>query len=165
MDAFASVGDDRSMKSIVVAVDGSDVGDLAVGEAIELAKDAGATITVVTVRQPISFLGAPYDQRELSRQLAHARAALDRAKGEIEGSGVEATYEIREGEPAEEILALAEDRRADLVVIGSRGLGTIAGALLGSVSKAVVRGADRPVLVVKERAHAHLGARADAPDA
>jgi len=139
------------MDNILVAVDGSDAGELAVREGLELAKDAGAAITVVTVRQPISFLGAPYDQRELSRQLAHARASLDRAKAVIDEAGVEATYEIREGDPAEEILRLAEDRRAELVVVGSRGLGAITGALLGSVSKAVVKGADRPVLVVKER--------------
>jgi nucleotide-binding universal stress UspA family protein len=142
------------MKNILVAIDGSNVGDLAVGEAIELAKDAGAAITVVTVRHPISLLGAPYDQRELSRQLAHARASLDRAKGTIAEAGVDATYEIREGDAAEEILRLAQDRNADLVVIGSRGLGAIAGTLLGSVSKAVIKGADRPVLVVKERGHA-----------
>lgn len=153
------------MENIVVAIDGSDVGDLAVGEAIELAKDAGAAITVVTVRQPISFLGAPYDQRELSRQLAHARASLDRAKGAVAEAGAEATYEIREGDPAEEILRLAQDRNADLVVVGSRGLGTIAGTLLGSVSKAVIRGADRPVLVVKERGHAASGSGAGDPGA
>jgi nucleotide-binding universal stress UspA family protein len=153
------------MKNIVVAVDGSDVGDLAVSEAIELAKDAGAEITVVAVRQPISLLGAPYDQQELSRQLAHARASLDRAKGAIDEAGAEATYEIREGDPAEEILRLAGDRGADLVVVGSRGLGTIAGTLLGSVSKAVVRGADRPVLIVKERGHAASGAGKAEPGA
>jgi nucleotide-binding universal stress UspA family protein len=145
------------MENIVVAVDGSDAGELAVREALELAEDAGAAITVVTVRQPISHLGAPYDQRELSRRLAHARDALDRAKAQVDEAGVAATYEIREGDPAEEIVKLAGDRDADLVVVGSRGLGAITGALLGSVSKAVVKGADRPVLVVKERGHTASG--------
>jgi len=153
------------MDNIVVAVDGSDVGELAVREGLELAKDAGAKLTVVTVRQPISFLGAPYDQRELSRQLEHSRASLDRAKAAIDETGVEAAYEIREGDPAEEILRLAEDRRAELVVVGSRGLGAITGALLGSVSKAVVKGADRPVLVVKERGPSARDAGTTEPDA
>jgi nucleotide-binding universal stress UspA family protein len=137
------------MKMIVVATDGSDASQLAAREGLELAKETGAAVTVVTARQPISFIGAPYDQRELSRQLARARAALDRAKAEAEAIGVEASYEIREGDPADEILRIAADRQADLVVLGSRGLGAIRGALLGSVSKAVVSGSDRPVLVVK----------------
>jgi len=137
------------MKNIVIAIDGSDASQLAIREGLEIAKEAGAAVTVVTARQPISFLGAPYDQRELSRQLAHARAALDRAEAEAEAIGIEASYEIREGDPADEILRIAADRQADLVVLGSRGLGAIRGALLGSVSKAVVNGSDRPVLVVK----------------
>ena len=142
------------MENIVVAVDGSDASELAIREGLELAKESNAVVTFVAVRQPISLLGAPYDQRELSRQLAHARAALDRAKAYAGELGVEAAYDIREGDAAEEILRLAEDRRAELIVVGSRGLGAITGALLGSVSKAVVKGADRPVLVVKERGQA-----------
>lgn len=142
------------MKMIVVATDGSDASQLAVREGLELAKETGAAVTVVTARQPISFIGAPYDQRELSRQLARARAALDRAKAEAEAIAVEATYEIREGDPADEILRIASDRQADLVVLGSRGLGAIRSALLGSVSQAVVSGSDRPVLVVKNPARA-----------
>ena len=149
---------------IVVATDGSDASQLAVREGLELAKETGAAVTVVTARQPISFIGAPYDQRELSRQLARARGALDRAKAEAEAIGVEASYQIREGDPADEILRIAADHQADLVVLGSRGLGAIKSALLGSVSKAVVSGSDRPVLVVKystgARRPAHLSERA-----
>jgi nucleotide-binding universal stress UspA family protein len=151
------------MKMILVATDGSEASQLAVREGLELAKDTGAAVTVVTARQPISFIGAPYDQRELSRQLARARSALDRAKAEAEAIEVEASYEIREGDPADEILRIAADRQADLVVLGSRGLGAIRGALLGSVSKAVVSGSDRPVLVVKYLAPARRAARAPMP--
>jgi nucleotide-binding universal stress UspA family protein len=152
------------MKMIVVATDGSDASQLAVCEGLELAKETGAAVTVVTVRQPISFIGAPYDQRELSRQLARARAALDLANAEADAIRVEASYEIREGDPADEILRIAADRQADLVVLGSRGLGAIKSALLGSVSKAVVSGSDRPILVVKYSTRArrptHLSERA-----
>jgi nucleotide-binding universal stress UspA family protein len=65
---------------------------------------------------------------------------------------VESESEILEGDPAEQILQLARLRGAALIVVGSRGLGAVPGALLGSVSSAVVHGADRPVLVVKPRA-------------
>ena len=145
------------MKTIVIATDGSHASQLAVHRGLELARETGAAVTVVTAREPISFIGAPYDQRELSRQLARARAALDFARAEAVAIGVEASCEILEGEPADEILRVAADREADLVVLGSRGLGAIRSALLGSVSRAVVSGTDRPVLVVKYHAPDRLG--------
>jgi nucleotide-binding universal stress UspA family protein len=138
------------MERIVIATDGSKAAQHAAEEALELARETGAVVTFVTVRQPISLLGAPYYQTELTRQLAPARAALDGARREAEARGINADYEILEGDPAREILAIARARDAELIVVGSRGLGTMAGALLGSVSRAVVRDADRPVLVVKE---------------
>jgi len=64
---------------------------------------------------------------------------------------VEAEGEIMEGDAAEEIVELARARDADLIVVGSRALGSLAATLLGSVSHAVVHGADRPVLVVTAR--------------
>ena len=66
-------------------------------------------------------------------------------------AGVAGESEILEGDAAEEILGLARLRDADLIVVGSRDLGRVAGAVLGSVSHAIVDNADRPVLVVKPR--------------
>jgi nucleotide-binding universal stress UspA family protein len=137
------------MKTIVVATDGSDASQLAVREGLEIARDAGAAVTVMTARGRIASLGAPHDIRELSRQLLRTRATLERARAEAEGLGVDVAYATREGDAAEAIIRLADDRNADLVVVGSRGLGRIRGALLGSVSQKVVRKAGRPVLVVK----------------
>jgi len=65
--------------------------------------------------------------------------------------GVEAETEVLEGDPAGRILELARLRDVDLIVVGSRGLGPVAGALLGSVSREVVQRADRPVLVAARR--------------
>ena len=67
---------------------------------------------------------------------------------------VEADWEILQGEAAPEIVRLARDREADLIVVGSRGLGAVAGTLLGSVSHTVVHEADRPVLVAHPQARA-----------
>jgi nucleotide-binding universal stress UspA family protein len=64
---------------------------------------------------------------------------------------VEAETELLEGDPATRILELARERDVDLIVVGSRGLGTIASTLLGSVSSRVVHRADRPVLVAARR--------------
>jgi nucleotide-binding universal stress UspA family protein len=58
---------------------------------------------------------------------------------------------VSEGDPAREIVRIAEDRDVDLVVVGARGLGTLERLLLGSVSEAVLHHAGRPVLIVRER--------------
>jgi nucleotide-binding universal stress UspA family protein len=67
-----------------------------------------------------------------------------------EEAGVEAEFEIFEGDAAEEIAMIAERRDADLVVVGTRGHSGIAGSLLGSVSADVVRRSKRPVVVVHQ---------------
>jgi nucleotide-binding universal stress UspA family protein len=67
-----------------------------------------------------------------------------------EEAGVEGEFEVFEGDAAEEIANIAESRNADLVVVGTRGLGSIAGSLLGSVSAGVIRRSKRPVVVVHE---------------
>lgn len=138
-----------TVERIVIATDGSDGARAAVEDGLRLARRLGAAATVVYVRPPISLVGEPLYQRKLTRQLARARAAVDEAMAEARELGVEADYEILEGDAAEEILRIARSRVAGLIVVGSRGLGAIGGTLLGSVSSAVVRHADRPVVVVR----------------
>jgi len=74
--------------------------------------------------------------QELQGQLAGCR--LDRAE-----------ILIREGEPVSEILALAEERHFDLIVMGTRGLGALADAVMGSTARRVIRRAKIPVLVIR----------------
>jgi nucleotide-binding universal stress UspA family protein len=80
--------------------------------------------------------------------MGHARAALERANELVAPEGVDADEEILEGSAADRVVELARARNAHLIVVGSRGLGAVAGALLGSVSSAIIHRADRPVLVV-----------------
>ncbi len=66
-----------------------------------------------------------------------------------EEAGVSYALERIAGNTVESIVALADEKDADLIVIGSRGRGTVATALLGSISHGVLRHARRPVLIVK----------------
>jgi nucleotide-binding universal stress UspA family protein len=138
------------MKQIVVAVDGSEGARIALDAAIEIAAGFGATLTAVYVRHPShSFVGAPYAQRTVTGELHKARDALAAATSIAEQAGATVEIDELEGEPADAILEAARVRDAELIVVGSRGLGTVTGALLGSVSSKVVHHADRPVLVAR----------------
>jgi nucleotide-binding universal stress UspA family protein len=148
------------MRSILIATDGSNGSDAAVAAGLELAGEFGAAVTFAYVRDPISLLGEPYFQEVLTTQQETARTALAKAKAVGDAAGIATEGEILEGSPADAILDLARARNVDLIVVGSRGRGAIAGALLGSTSTALVRRADRPVLVVKEPARTPVEASA-----
>lgn len=140
----------RAMKQIVVAVDGSEGARIALETAVELASGYGATLAAVYARhRSPSFVGSPYAQQTLSEELRKAHAALAQATAVAERAGATIETEDLEGDPADVILEFARNRSAGLIVVGSRGLGTVAGALLGSVSSKVVHHADRPVLVAR----------------
>jgi nucleotide-binding universal stress UspA family protein len=139
-------------KHIVIATDGSAGGRAAIDEGLALAESMQADVTFVSVRPaPSPVLGNPYYQRALVRELERSRAALAAAVELAEEQGIACDAESLEGDPAEEIARFARDRQADLVVVGSRGLGHFKGAVMGSVSSGVVRCAGRPVFVVRHR--------------
>jgi nucleotide-binding universal stress UspA family protein len=140
-------------RSILLATDGSEETELAARVAVELARSAGAELHVVHVRLlPVT---PPYpevlDWREdLERAEREARELLDEQVRlvEEEAGGTVAGIHLREEEPAEEIVVLAEELGVDLIVVGSRDRGRISRALMASVSDQVVRRARCPVLVV-----------------
>jgi nucleotide-binding universal stress UspA family protein len=141
------------MKTILIATDGSAGAREAVNEGLELAEQLGADVQFVAIHEPpYPVFGDPYWQQSLSKELARLRPALRDAVAEAESRGIHASYDLLGGDPAERILDVARSRDVDLIVIGSRGLGAVASVILGSVSKRVLHDADRPVLVVNERA-------------
>jgi nucleotide-binding universal stress UspA family protein len=141
------------MKRIVIAYDGSDGSREALEQGLELARTARAVATLVYVRHgPLPIVGDPFYERALSRELQRGRDVLVEARLYAAAASVVSETELLEGDAAEQILDLARLRDAELIVVGSRGRGAIAEALLGSVSAAVVHGADRPVLVARPRA-------------
>jgi nucleotide-binding universal stress UspA family protein len=149
---WAHTGEAVLMKTILVATDGTENARHALDEALELAQTGGAAVTIVYVRKtPRPVLGDPFYQRALTAELRRANETVTVAAAVAHSMGVEAETEVLEGDPAGRILELARLRDVDLMVVGSRGLGPIAGALLGSVSRGVVHRADRPVLVAAPR--------------
>ena len=133
---------------ILIATDGSEGAEAAAAAGAQVARTLATRAVLVYVRPSLGALGDPYYQEKLSEQMAQARAALDRAQEVVALQEVEAEEEILEGSAADRVVELARDRNAPLIVVGSRGLGAVAGALLGSVSSAIIHRADRPVLVV-----------------
>ena len=139
------------MGTIVIATDGSKAAESAVAEGVELAKRFDARAIFVAVAEPPpDYLGKPLWQEHVTKEMERARQGLDKARELAEAAGIEAEYDILEGEAAKEIARFAEARDADLVVVGTRSIGAAAGALLGSVSSSLVRRSDRPVVVVRE---------------
>jgi nucleotide-binding universal stress UspA family protein len=139
------------MKRIVIGTDGSADAGAAIDGALELAEGLGAVVTFVYARTtPNGLLGEPYYQRELDGEIAHAREVVDEAMAKAKAAGVDADYEILDGPADDAVLGVAETHDADLIVVGSRGLGAMQRAIFGSVSRALVTRAQRPVLVVKD---------------
>jgi nucleotide-binding universal stress UspA family protein len=142
---------------ILLAADGSEEATLAARTATDIAEKTGSELHVVLVGLSVSYVGmgpveiadipAP-SQEELTEE---AQRLLDTQSRQIEAAGGVVTQaHLRVGRPDEEIVALAEELGAGLLVIGSRGLGGIRRALMGSVSDSVVRHAHCPVLVVRK---------------
>jgi nucleotide-binding universal stress UspA family protein len=137
--------DARDGRPIVAAVDGSSGSQAASGEAVRLAAALDAPLVFVYVRRgPAGYIGEPLYQERLSRELARARHALAAALAVAANKGVGATAEVLEGSPRRRIADFARDRRARLVVVGSRRR-----KLTPSVSRGVVQRAGRPVVVAR----------------
>ncbi len=138
------------LKQILVATDGSPAAREAVELGIDLAADHGGMITFLRV-VPTDWTATRMGPvRPAVRRLGGERedAALNEARALAEERGVAARLVRLVGEPARAIAAYSDDLDADLVVLGSRGLGPVTGALAGSVSHALLKRLNRPVVVV-----------------
>ena len=143
--------------TILLATDGSDEGKLATQAAAELSRDTGSEVHVVYVLpSPAQLIGHhlyPDDVREslIGGAERDAETFLKEQAERIgsDGGKVAETH-LRSGDPDKEILRTAESLGVGLIVIGSRGLGALSRALMGSVSDSVVKHAHCPVLVVRQ---------------
>ena len=137
------------MKTIMIATDGSDHAGDALDVAIELAKDAGARLEVLSVR-PMRLAGRggsgpavlEVEEPDGAQHIAEAAAAKAAA------AGVEAAAHTAHGDVVDCICNASGSLHAELLVVGTRGHGPLSGTLLGSVSHALIKRSQIPVTIV-----------------
>jgi nucleotide-binding universal stress UspA family protein len=143
------------MRKILIATDGSSSALQAVEFGLELAEEHQAEPIFVHVAPAADVLpvagfamaGPVSVPHELDE---HDRSSLEEALELAGRRGIEARSRLLVGGAARQIVAYADEIDADLIIVGSRGLGAIGSTLLGSVSRKVLHDAKRPVLIVRE---------------
>ena len=139
--------------SIAVAVDGSNHAQRAFDEAIQLAKCASSSLSVVAVA-PVRTVYSVQRRAEIVEPRDEDRRMfeelLNRYAEAAAKAGVSSVHKVLlEGQVAEELLVYLDEYKPDLLVMGARGLSTAQRLLLGSVSDAVIHHAHCSVLVVR----------------
>ncbi|HET9592285.1 MAG TPA: universal stress protein, partial [Solirubrobacterales bacterium] len=116
-------------KRIVVGTDGSETAAEAVRQASELARMTGATLSLVSAYQPASGrrvqaeqAGAPADVQYEIGPREDVNLVLDAAAADAKKSGIEVQTHPVEADPADAILNVAEETKADLIVVGNKGM-------------------------------------------
>ena len=141
------------MKKILIATDGSDSAQEALEFGLDLAAEQNARAIIVHVAPAVDVMpGAnfAYVAPALPHEFTeHDREPLREAAKIAAEKGVGVETELLKGKPADEIVGYADTVDADLIVVGSRGHGAIASALIGSVSRGVLHESRRPVLIVR----------------
>lgn len=136
------------IKKILVPIDGSKNSFRGLDTAITLARQCGATITglFVVPIYPKSFMPITYAKEYLTKAV---KEFMDDAKKRSAQKGIVFVGKTMIGRESSEIIDFAAKNKFDIIVIGSRGLGSVKETFLGSVSHAVVHKSKIPVLIVK----------------
>jgi nucleotide-binding universal stress UspA family protein len=142
------------MKKILIATDGSPASLQAVEIGLELAAEQDAKAIFVHVAPSSEVLpvtGFAMGPVTVPHEVSdYDMEPLEQAVELAEGQGLEAGSRLLVGDAAKQIVEYADSIDADLIVVGSRGLGAISSTLLGSVSRGILHAAKRPVLIVRE---------------
>jgi nucleotide-binding universal stress UspA family protein len=143
-------------KHILIATDGTELSDKALHQGLALAKALGAEATVVTATEPwesvivgeVAVVLPPEKFEEMAS--ANAQSVLNKAKELAEKDGVACrTLHVRDRHPADGILAAAQEKGCDLIVMGSHGRRGLSRMVLGSKANEVMTHSTIPVLIVR----------------
>jgi nucleotide-binding universal stress UspA family protein len=141
---------------IVVGTDGSDTAAEALRQAIDLAGLTGATLSIVSAYAPVSKRRIQGEQEGVPADIAHeigpredVNLVLDAAAATARAAGVEVRTHPVQDDPADAILNVAEEIRADLIVVGNKGMTGARRYLLGSVPNNVSHHAPCSVIIVR----------------
>jgi nucleotide-binding universal stress UspA family protein len=134
---------------VLVALDGSAAAAFALRHVVPYAVEQRSRLTLVrVVPRPPRAAAAAGVARQLATEMETEAATYLRQVAAALPQDLSVTTLLRHGDPAEEILALLQEQPFDLLCMGARGRGRIAGALLGSVSTAVLHHSTVPVAVL-----------------
>jgi nucleotide-binding universal stress UspA family protein len=143
-------------KSIVVGTDGSETATKAVEQAVDLARAVGASIELVSAYEPVPEQRLSEERRQAPEDLQWAinpredvDLTLETAAEVARAASVEVAVHARQGDPADAILDVAEEKGADLVVVGNKGMTGAKRFLLGSVPNKVSHHAPCSVLIIR----------------
>jgi nucleotide-binding universal stress UspA family protein len=141
---------------IVVGTDGSETAAEAVRQAVDLAKLAGAALSIVSAYEPVpkrrlegEKQDAPADVQYEIGPREDVNLVLDAAAAEARKEGIEVQTHPVEDDPADAILNVAEETGADLIVVGNKGMTGARRFLLGSVPNNVSHHAPCSVMIVR----------------
>jgi nucleotide-binding universal stress UspA family protein len=143
-------------ESIVVGTDGSETAREAVRQASELASQLGATIQLVSAYEPVPEGRLREERQEVPEDLQwmvnpreDVASTLEEAAEDLKQAGVQVDTHAREGDPADAILDVAEEKNADLIVVGNKGMTGAKRFLLGSVPNKVSHHAPCSVMIIR----------------
>jgi len=138
-------------ENLLLAVDGSEHAMKAAQVASNLANAMNAqTLRIVVAYDTIPVhIGDPYMQNALNARISETEEILQRAVQVVWAVSAQIYTEMIEGNPAETILEVARSRSSDLIIMGARGTGKLAGLPVGGTSPKVLSLAPCPVLIVR----------------
>jgi nucleotide-binding universal stress UspA family protein len=142
--------------TIVVGTDGSDTAREAVRQATELAQKLGGSIQLVSAYEPVPEGRLREERQEVPEDLQwmvnpreDVTTTLEEVGEELKQQGIEVGTHAREGDPADAILDVAEEKGADLIVVGNKGMTGAKRFLLGSVPNKVSHHAPCSVMIIR----------------